>query len=466
MKPLFSSLPPARRHLVICGLLAFVFCTMHGLKIDDSGVGGDAREFLALAYNIQHHGVFSEQNGLHSAPEPDAFRPPAYPMLLTAVIQAVPGLNSDDFTWLFDPANSPYDKNNGPPLLKSIKYAQLLLYLAAAFMALWLGERITNQKGWGYGAFALVMLHPFMGSYVNRYYSALLASVLVAGFGLLFYQGVRKRSIPWFLGAGLCLGLLALTRAQWWYCGPACGLYAVFVGMLRRREPGVWLKLTAGAVLMILVMVAAATPWKMRNEKQFGRAFITERAGIALDLRSRYVMMSNDETLASFLYWTRQKELRDKLLPSLMERGRYKNLVREEGYYAAALKRTAELESLHPRAEADRIQFKEAAERILSHPLNYLKTLPAITYRGMIDGNLSVLNLIIWFVCFKVVFGLMRRGDWETLAIYAPLMALWGFDSLVTHNITRYNSTGAVPLMIALAHGLWLRQQQKAAPKT
>jgi predicted membrane protein len=302
-----------------------------------------------------------------------------------------------------------------------------------------MAARITGDRRWGYAAFVLTMLHPFLGSYVNRYYSELVASVILAGFSLLFYQAVRLRSIGWFLWAGLCLGVLALTRAQWWYCGPACALFAVFVAIMRRRERAAFGRLLVGALAMCVVMAAVVTPWKMRNQERFGRSFITERAGIALDLRSRYVMMSDTENLASFLYWTRMSELRDELLPSLIPPAEYRNLVREEGYYAAALRRSGELEAEYPRAQADQIQFREAAERIL-----------------------AVLNLLIWFVCFRVVFGLLRRGQWETLAVYAPLMAMWGFDSLVTHNITRYNSVGSVLLMVALAHGLWLRQQKRA----
>ncbi|MGE4293574.1 MAG: glycosyltransferase family 39 protein [Desulfovibrio sp.] len=461
MTRLFTSLPPARRHALICALLALAFCLLHGLKIDDSGVGGDAREFLSTAYHLQRHGVFSMQLSPEMPSIPDAYRPPVYPFLLAGIIEAVPGLRADAFGWLYAPESSGLPENHGPRDLKVIKYVQMLLYLAAAFAAMWIVARITGDRRWGYGAFVLTMLHPFLGSYVNRYYSELVAAVLLAGFSLLFYQAVRLRSMGWFLTAGLCLGVLVLTRAQWWYCGPACALYAMFVGVLRRRERKTRGRLIVGALLMCLTMAIVVTPWKMRNQELFGRNFITERAGIALDLRSQYVMMSNDEILASFLYWTRMRELRDELLPRLMDPARYRNLVREVGYYNTALRRSGELEKLYPRSVADEIQFREAAERILSHPWNYLKTLPALTYRGMIDGNLSVLNLLIWFACFRVVFGLMRRGDWETLAVYAPLMAMWGFDSLVTHNITRYNSTGSVLLMVALAHCLWLCQQAR-----
>jgi hypothetical protein len=462
MPSLFDSLPPARRHLVFCMLLALAFCLLHGAKIDDSGVGGDAREFLSTGYHLQRHGAFSMQHSPEPPTNLDAYRPPVYPLFLAAIFEATPGLRADSFGWLFDPASSGLKEHHGPKILRVVKYAQVLLYLGAAFMAMWMAARITGDRRWGYAAFVLTMLHPFLGSYVNRYYSELVASVILAGFSLLFYQAVRLRSIGWFLWAGLCLGVLALTRAQWWYCGPACALFAVFVAIMRRRERAAFGRLLVGALAMCVVMAAVVTPWKMRNQERFGRSFITERAGIALDLRSRYVMMSDTENLASFLYWTRMSELRDELLPSLIPPAEYRNLVREEGYYAAALRRSGELEAEYPRAQADQIQFREAAERILAHPWNYLKTLPAITYRGMIDGNLSVLNLLIWFVCFRVVFGLLRRGQWETLAVYAPLMAMWGFDSLVTHNITRYNSVGSVLLMVALAHGLWLRQQKRA----
>jgi len=463
MPRFLASLAPDRRHLVICLLLALAFLLLHGIKADDSGVGGDAREFFATAYNMQRHQTFAKSAYPdHAPPAPDAFRPPAYPAFLSAVMQMVPQLRNSDYAWLFDHDSTGLKEHHGPPALKTIKYVQILCYLGAAFMALWVMTRITGDRRWGYGAFVLVMLNPFLGNYVNRYYSELLASVMIAGFALLFFKAVRTRGMGWFLSAGLLLGVLVLTRAQWWYCGPACALYAIFTGFMLRKRPGTFPRLVAGGLLMCLVMAAVVMPWKMRNQDLFGRGFITQRAGIAMDLRSRHVMMSNDEILASFLYWTRMSELRDDLLPRLMEPERYANLIREQGYYSHALHRRGELEKQYPAPVADQVQFRESAQRILSHPWNYLKTLPALTYRGMIDGNLSVLNLPIWFAAFAVVFRLLRRRDWETLALYAPLMALWGFNSLVTHNITRYNATGSVLLMIALAHWFWLRRQARA----
>ncbi|MEF2145615.1 MAG: glycosyltransferase family 39 protein [Desulfovibrionaceae bacterium] len=453
-----------KRHLLICLGLALAFCLYHGLKVNDRGTGDDAREFWATAYHIQRHNSFSMQHTQGVPDKLDAYRPPVYPLLMAGVIELVPELRTSDFSWLFNPP--PGGGDPVPPAsLKTMKYLQVLFYLGAAFTAMALLIRFTGNRNWGYAAFVLTAIHPFMDSFVNRYYSELTATVLVGLFALLFHQAVRRRNLGWFAVAGLCLGVLTLTRAQWYYVGPACGLYAVLVGLIRKNERKALGRLTAGALLMCLLMFLLVLPWKERNQEQFGRGFITERAGIALDLRSRYSLMTGKEILASFLYWTRMSELRDDLLPRLMDRADYRNLIREEGYYFQALQRSGELEAQYPRAEADLIQFREAAHRLLSHPLHYLRSLPSLTYRGMIDGHLSVFNLLIWAACFAVVWKLLRRGEWEQLAAYAPLMALWGFNSLVTHGLSRYNGTGSVLLVVALTHYFWLRREKRRAGK-
>lgn len=420
----------------------------YGLNIHDRGVGGDAIQFIATAYNITHHGVFSEKASEHGAPQPDAMRPPVYPLFLAGIMSVVPDFQTDDFSWFFDGKQLP----KGPPHLKIIKYAHVFLLMLACLLAHYLTREITNNVWCAHAAFILTAVHPFLYRYVNRYYSELFTAFLVALFTALFYLCLKHRRRGLFALAGVTLGLLTLTKAQWYYIAIPCTAYFVFVGLLQFQSRR---RLLLGALIFSLCFSATILPWKMRNDAQFGRSFITERGGTVLDLRSRYASMTNAENLASFFYWSRTGTIRS-LLDGFMQPEEYANLVREQGYYNQALQRYNELEKQHPRAVADKMQFNEAARRLLANPWGYVKTLPALTYRGMVDGNISVFNLLIHALFWTAALAAVRTKRWNEVGIFLPTAMLIAFNSLVTHNISRYNATGTVLLMVGLVAGVKL----------
>ncbi|MGE4552248.1 MAG: hypothetical protein AB7D57_04000 [Desulfovibrionaceae bacterium] len=454
-----------RRRRILWIVLVFtpLFLAWHLSQLHDRGLGGDARQFVAAGYHIAHGQGFSEIMDPDTAEPLDAYRPPAYPAFLALMIRAVPSLAHDRFEWFFHPQD--FDGLHAPPGMQAIKVAQVLLLLGMSVLAMLMAWELCGSR-WAAGlALAATALHPFLTQHVNRFYSELFATGLVTLFAWLFHLCVRRPLglRDWWrpVAAGLTLGALTLTLAQWWYIGPFCLAYLLFVAW---RDPARRRGLVVSALVVGLLMAAVVTPWKLRNQERFGRAFITERGGIALDLRSRYVMMTPEEIAASFFYWSRASVLR-QVLTALLDPEQYHNLVREEGYYRAALRRSGELEAAYPRAVADRIQFNEAARRILTHPWNYLRTLPSLTYRGMVDGHWSLCNIPLYCLCLYALWRALRRRDWAGAALLAPFLGLFLFDSLVTHNIGRYNAVGT-PLLLAgaMAGGReWWRRRGRLA---
>ncbi|MBU1610485.1 MAG: hypothetical protein KKC99_01445, partial [Proteobacteria bacterium] len=344
---------------------------------------------------------------------------------------------------------------------KTIKYVQVFLLMVACLLALYLTCELTGNIWCGHAAFILTAIHPFLYRYVNRYYSELFAAFLIVVFTTLFYLCSKHHRRSLFIVTGLTLGILTLTMAQWYYISVPCVAYFALLGLLRPRFRRTYFM---GALLFVLCFTAVVLPWKLRNETQFGRAFISERAGVALDLRSRYVTMTNKENLASFLYWSRTGDV-SNLLNRFLQPADYANLIRETGYYRAVLDRAAELEQDNPRAVADKLQFTEAAQRILSHPWGYVKTLPALTYRGMVDGNISAFNILVHALFWVAALAALRGRRWEEAAIFLPTAMLVAFNSLITHNISRYNATGTVLLVVGLVAGvrvlvLWFRKRK------
>ncbi len=435
-----------------------LFFLNQGLRIHDRGLGDDSREYLAAAYHIAHGQGFSIAQNPDTAEPLDAYRAPAYPAFLSLFILADPGLRHDRFDWLFA-SPVPMDQAHAPAGIVAVKWVQSGLLLLAALMAMSLARALTGSKGWGYAALILVSLHPFLTKFAHRFYTEMLAAFLVTLFAWLLHRCLTRRKWTDFILAGLCLGALTLTKAQWLYVGPFCLAWVAFMAWRRPEARG---RLLAGGLVLALCAAALITPWKMRNQQLFGRALLTEGGGVALDFRSRYATMSAKETLASFLYWSHASFAED-LLDAWFEPEDWAGLDREEGYYRQAMQRHHDLTVEHGALEADRLQFKEAADRILSHPGRYLMTLPALTYRGMVDGNISLFNLAFYVLFFVGLAALVRRRDWEGVGALWPFLGLFLFNSLVTHNLDRFNGTGTALLLVGAMLGVQAWRNQRAS---
>ena len=451
----------SRRTALFWVLFSLAFFLNQGLRINDMGLGNDTKEYLAEAYHIAHGQGFSTVHDPDTAEPLDAYRPPGYAAFLSLFILADPGLRHDRFEWYFDTPVD-FEDIHAPAGIVAVKWVQAGLLFLAALLAMSLTRKLTDSKACGYAALVLVSLHPFPTSYAHRLYAEGLAIPLIALFAWLLHRCLANRQWRDFILAGLVLGALILTKGEWYYIGPFCLAWIGFTAALR---PGQRARLMAGALVIALCAALFVVPWKMRNLHRFGRAMLSERSGVVLDLRSRYAVMSPRQSLAAFVYWSGVAG-RDELLESLFEPGDYQALEREKGIYRAVLDHSAELEATHPRIEADRIQFREAAGRILSHPWSYVRTLPVMAWRGMIDGHISVANLVFYLLFAVGAWSLARRKDWENLGALMPFVGQFLFNSLVTHNLPRLNGSGTVLLMVGSAVGAcaWIaaRRRRKA----
>lgn len=443
---------------LLWALFALAFFLNQGLRIHDRGLGDDAREYVAAAYHIAHGQGFSTIHDPDTAEPLDAYRPPAYPAFLSLFILADPGLRHDRFEWFFV-SGVDYGTLHAPAGLVAAKWAQAGLLFLAALMAMSLARSLTNSRACGYAALALVSLHPFLTSFAHRFYSEMLAAFLITLFAWLFHACLVKKRWTLFVLAGLTLGALTLTKGQWWYVGPFC---LAWLGFTAACRPGHRVRLMTGGLVLALCAAMVVVPWRLRNEHHFGRAMITERSGVVLDLRSRYATMNGTETLAAFVYWSGVAFKQD-LLEAWFEPGDWTVLNREKGFYRATLRHSGELEAVHPRTQADRIQFAEARDRLLANPWGYLRTLPVLTWRGMIDGHISVFNLAFYALFAVGAAALVRRRDWEGLGALMPFVGLFLFNSLATHNLPRFNGTGTTLLLVGAVVGAqaWIRSRRE-----
>jgi hypothetical protein len=237
------------RFLPLFGLLLVLLlglylrlATVTGTRVDRP-IRNDAKDYVAYAWNLKFFGVYSSDNSTFfskpaSAPQPDAERPPAYPLLLRTFM-------GDKLDYSF---------------IERVYYAQAwiaeLILLCSTLLAM---ELIGVWAGLAVGM--LVALSPHQSIYVvylltETLFGAAIMLALAAGVFALRSQRVRWRLALACL-AGLLFGLSCLARPtldQWPWL-----LVVLLLWPSMRRFRREIIALALGFVLMM-------SPWWVRNE--------------------------------------------------------------------------------------------------------------------------------------------------------------------------------------------------------
>lgn len=297
------------------------------------------------------------------------------------------------------------------------------------------------------------------------------AAVLVwAAIALLRF--VRAPSIASGALVGLAWGLLALTKASFFYiCIVAFALVGVFLWLRSRKEKTAgWSALAGparalGALALVFMLLCGA--WMTRNFVHFGSLQLTERGGTVLFYRS----LEMEQSLAGAYYVWSPSVYRSWMGPltgytpaDIEPGGQLSPLVRENPdsilanrYEGRALYR-AHIEAAGldyenmSRIEQQSFLGRSALKRFAGDPLNYIAWLPAYAYRGgfvavrelrelrAIDPALPYHVTIVLFLNFLVVacIGVVTMHD-RYFAVFLLPAGLAAFHVLLTHNLSRYN---------------------------
>ncbi len=232
-------------------LLALLVITVAGLGLRvlaavgtdvEAPLRADAGQYYMYAYNLRHHGVYSDDPAGLGSPDaivkPDAYRSPGYPLFLVPLIGDTPTHR----------------------MLMNINLVQALLGAGLIMVVYWFAKGLL--PAWGALVAALLTaLSPHLvnaGVYVLS--ETLFAFVLGLGFALLAAGG-RGDKRAWLV-AGALLGAAALTRPTVQYLIIPLGLLTFFsTGVARRRT---------AAALMVAGFILAFGPWLIRNELSLG----------------------------------------------------------------------------------------------------------------------------------------------------------------------------------------------------
>ncbi|MES1942900.1 hypothetical protein PC39_02205 [Salinisphaera sp. PC39] len=198
-------------------------------------IRADAGQYVAYAYNLKHHGVYSRQKPSgESPPTPDAVRSPGYPLFLTAFFDA-------------------FSKQE----LDRLLLGQAALGTATVLLS-YLLFRLFLPVGLALAGSALTALSPHLISLETYVLTeTLFCFLLVGGLYVLTLAQRRANAVPWLLLAGTVLATCALVRPIMQYFVVAL---PILLFLHDRKAP-----ILRPSLLFAAGFVAVFAWWPLRN---------------------------------------------------------------------------------------------------------------------------------------------------------------------------------------------------------
>lgn len=228
--------------VIAVGLLsAFMFLTTVSQTRVDHPIRGDARDYFAYAYNIKLHGIYSHDLPSSEAPRPDALRAPAYPAMLSLLL----------------------DETNIEKTLANVLYLQALLGILTVLVYLSLFRRLMPPL-WAFGAGIVTAISPHLINASVYLLTETVFTFLVSIHLFALERAMRLRQTHWALAAGVLLALSLLTRPTTQYL---MLVYLLAFALWAGRD---WR--TYGKYLLVLAapVVIAFSAWSIRNQISIG----------------------------------------------------------------------------------------------------------------------------------------------------------------------------------------------------
>jgi 4-amino-4-deoxy-L-arabinose transferase-like glycosyltransferase len=202
-----------------------------------SSLEDDPDGYRRLAVNLRQSGVFGFQAAAGGDVQPSAYRPPLYPMLLSALV-------------------------HGGELSPAVVAAfHVILGAATAAITLQLGRQ-SGLGRWAYLAAALVIVDPILLRQSALVMTETLAALLALCGIVALARFANKPSHRRAAAAGAVLGLSVL-------CRPTFAAWVVLVILAIMVAPSIPHRLRNGAA-MLLAVVAVLAPGTLRNLVQLG----------------------------------------------------------------------------------------------------------------------------------------------------------------------------------------------------
>jgi len=248
--------------LTILSRLAFIL--LPGVPLETKAVTsiGDSREYIALARNLVVHHTFSRDTTPPFRPE--LFRTPVYPLFLAGALLVV-ARPSHPILRAESAPSSPL------PFIRLSLFLQLLLSLVTVWLTWWLASELGLSRESAGLAALLVGLSPSLAFLSSKLISeAVFAPLLLVCLLLLNRYRLTGRARD-VVGAGICSGLLILTRPIATFFPFIMAIYILwFRSEGRKRSASV-----RNSFLLLAAASIVVVPWVFRNGAMTGRYIVT-----------------------------------------------------------------------------------------------------------------------------------------------------------------------------------------------
>lgn len=207
----------------------------------------DAAIYYKTAYNLRTYGVYSRADtisgGAVTAPPPDAFVTPGYPLFLALFVHQPPS----------------------PSVFRKVALWQALIGSLTLLVVFWL---FWQMAGYGIGISAMLLtafsphqINTVLFMVTETWFTLLLMAALAA---VVWHLRGGRHHLPALLAAGMLFGAAALTR-------PVLVLFPLaLVGVLVVTHPR--RQAVKGSAVLVAGFLLLWAPWVVRNEVSLGRS--------------------------------------------------------------------------------------------------------------------------------------------------------------------------------------------------
>jgi hypothetical protein len=291
---------------VVFGVLAFaVLATAILTRIPKSLADFDQSFYLTIAYDLRHHGVFSNgifdnANSVVEIPPPGMFFAPLYPLLIVGASEIDPRF-ARAVDCSVEANHGTRDRADCEDYARPMHILHALLLTAGALAIALAAENMfaSGRAFWLAGALAIGGLIPNaeLFSYImTESVTFALSSATMLAMVLGWTMGRRCH----FALAGLLLGLLCLTRFSFLALAAVLAGLILFNARIGQRSLR---SVLSDVIVFGICFVTLIIPWGVRNYLSIGKIAFTEEYGAAtLVERFAYDQMTAREFLLAFPY--------------------------------------------------------------------------------------------------------------------------------------------------------------------
>ena len=411
----------------------------------------DQSFYLTIAYDIVHHGVFS--NGIfdkidstRETPPSGRFFGPVYPALVVAAMKIDPR-----FARAVDcSVEANHKVRDGAQcevyalpmhLIHAALLAVGVLAIALAAHVIFAGS-ITFWLAGGLATLALLADADLFSFIMTESLTFSLYSVAA----LSLILALKAPGFWNVLVVGCMFGLLALTRAS--HVVLAAVVPVLFAAYNRWSNNAEWRQLALHLAAFAIGWMAVVSPWLARNAVSIGHWGLTEEYGSAtLIERFAYNDMTGREFLLAFPYCL--PEVGPPLTEAAFGLGAMDRFVYHtpRSFFHAGRLHRDKLVEAHGRL--DPLIGGIVREEMSRNWWRHLSVSVPLAWCGMFVGGWLGLALVPFFVAGCIAAG--RQSRWLFLIYAAPAVAMLGLHAAVANQYTRYNLILIGPFSIGTA---------------